>query len=198
MKCLCKVLFYLFQLYEVAKGKMNIPFSEHFYFFISGYVWVKVYQHNLAGGFFADAEAARESNPTDPSADLYSILNRVEEFRKDGVFHIRFCWPEVTSGLINDFPCNEWTQSSNFAEEIEIEDFEPIALSFTGYFGGLAVSPPSSCCNLIDATPDSGHWWYSVGTYSSFGRGFPGPHPTSVTQSRIYLSAGKGRVQKLN
>ena len=111
LKCLCKVLFYLFQLSQVAKGKMNNPISENFYFFISGYEWIKVYQHNSAGGFFANEKAARSSNPTDPSADLYSILDRVEDFRKDGVFHIRICWPEVESGLISGFPCNEWTQS---------------------------------------------------------------------------------------
>ena len=105
------------------------------------------------------------------------------------------CYPEL-EGEISDFPCNEWIQSSNFAEEIEITEFEPVALSFTssgigGDFGGLGVSPPSKCCNLIDDLPNHGNWFYSVGTYSSWGKGFPGPHPQSVKLVNIYLAACK-------
>ena len=156
---------------------------------ISGYQWVKVYSHNAVGGFFPNLEAAKEYNTHDSDADLYSILYKVGEYGKDGLFHIRFCWEELTD---YPFPCNEWTQTSNFVEEEEITDFEEVDITFKesgtgGVFGGLGLSPASFANNLIDDLPYSGNWWYSVGTLSAFGSGFPGPHPIGVKKSALYL-----------
>ena len=65
---------------------------------------MKVLNHDTAGGYFKDLDQARSHNSDDPDAPLYSILDQVENFRMDGVFHIRICYKELSQ----DFPCNEW------------------------------------------------------------------------------------------
>ena len=153
---------------------------------------MKVFSHDTAGGtaLFKNLEDARNFNADDPDADLYSILDQVENYRKDGVFHIRICYEELNK----PFPCNEWTQSSNFVEESEITDFEKIELTWKesgtgGAFGGLGRSPASSCCNLIDDLPDHGNWFFSIGTITNWGEGIPGPQPHSVNKVELYLAA---------
>ena len=160
------------------------------YLYNSGYEWVKVYSHDAVGGYFPDLESGKQFNEYDPGAYLYSILYKLEDYRKDGIFHIRFCWEE----LEYDFPCNEWKQSSNFAEEKEIIDFEEVEITFPqsgigGTFGGLGLSPASYANNLIDDLPDHGNWWYSVGTLTAYGSGFPGPCPYPVTKGEIFIAA---------
>ena len=153
---------------------------------------MKVLNHDTAKGYFKDLDEAKSHNADDPNADLYSILDQVERFRMNGVFHIRICYAE----LPDDFPCNEWKQSSNFVEESEITDFEEIEITYPesgtgGVFGGLGLSPVSFCCNLIDDLPDHGNWFYSVGTLTAYGKGLPGPHPITVRQVELYLAAGR-------
>ena len=171
--------------------------SKTFESYFSGETWVKVYSHNVEGGFFPSVYDGLQYNEDDPKANLYSILYRLEEFRKDGVFHIRFCWEYLITR--HKFPCNEWKQSSNFAIETTITDFEPLAITFEksgvgGTFGGLGVSPPSFCCNLIDDLPDHGNWFYSVGTVMGWAVGFPGPFPTDTMNAQIYIKTGNQSI----
>jgi hypothetical protein len=97
---------------------------------------------------------------------------------KDGVFHFKLCYPELTQF---EFPCNEWKQTSNPVTESTITGFEGITLTFknslVGPFRGLGLSPPSFGYNLIDNSPSSSYWWYSIGTLNHFGGSdtFPGP-----------------------
>ena len=155
--------------------------------------WLKVFSHDIAGGLFTNIYDGRKFNEDKPDAFLYSILYRLEEFRINGRFHIRFCWDDLANEF--DFPCNEWFQTSNFAFESTITGFEPIKLTFPesgigGAFGGLGVSPESFSVNLIDDLPYHGNWWYSVGTISAYGHGFPGPHGHITKNSQIYIKTG--------
>ena len=73
-------------------------------------------------------------------------MDQVENYRKDGVFHIRICYDELAE---DGFPCNEWTQSSNFVEETNVTDFNALDITFKqsgdgGTFGGLGLSPARS------------------------------------------------------
>ena len=82
----------------------------------------------------------------------------MEKYRKDGVFHVRLCYEEFTQWT---FPCNEWTQSSNFAETSIITDFKPIEINLKGPsyapFAGLKVSPSQ---HALITGPD---YWFGVG-----------------------------------
>ena len=137
---------------------------------------MKVFSHDSEGGFFPDTESAKSYNKDDPNADLYSILDQIENYRKDGVFHIRICYDELAE---DNFPCNEWTQSSNFVEETNITDFKAIEITFKagdgGTFGGLGFCPSCSSYTLIDDTPHTYNYYYSIGSIIQLGIGFYGP-----------------------
>ena len=62
-------------------------------------------------------------NPENPSADLYSILYQLESFRTPEGFHFKICYPELNG-------CNLWIQTSNPAQEWNIEGFQKVHLSF--------------------------------------------------------------------
>ena len=68
----------------------------------------------------------KKKNIDDPEADLFSILNDLESMRNaEGVFHFKLCYPE----LAEDFPCNEWVQSSNPLTQQKITGFAGIRVS---------------------------------------------------------------------
>ena len=156
---------------------------------------MKFFNHDLAGGYFPDKEEAYNYNEDDPDAELYSILNQMEEFRKDGVFHIRQCYPTLTSF---DPPCNEWTQSSNFAEEEAISDFKPITINWEdlyswspGKFNGLKKARQSWPYYFVEST----YWWFALGFRWSWWGGISQSYPTYVTKVELYLAAGMKSTQ---
>ena len=150
-----------------------------------------MFHHDTAGGYFPDKKEAINYNEDDPDADLYSILNQMEELRNgDGVFHIRQCYPTLTSF---DPPCNEWTQSSNFAVEEEISGFKPITIhweelySWTpGKFNGLKKARDSWPYYFAEST----YWWFCIGFRYNWG-GLPQSYPNYVQVVDVYLAIGK-------
>ena len=166
-----------------------------------GYVWEKVFSHDTTVGYFPTLLDTLHYNVDDPDAPLYSILDQIESYRKDGVFHIRLCYPEYTD---LEFPCNEWTQSSNFVEEAVITDFHPIKLTWRmpgdnnqiGTFAGLGRNE-IVWGSLIDDTPQADYWYHAIGSTSRYERGVPGPMAivlkteVFVARPREGLSLGK-------
>ena len=74
--------------------------------------------------FQSEAEAL-EKNPSDPNADLFSILGNLESFRReDGTFLLKIVYPELRGN-------NKWEQKSNPATEENIDGFREIHLGLT-------------------------------------------------------------------
>ena len=114
-----------------------------------------------------------------PDADLFSILDQMENFRnQDGNFHLRVCYPELS---VNGSSCNEWIQSSNPVTETEITGFQAISLAFTkngnkDAWKGLGLEKTNN--TLIADCPKNQKWWGAIGAieWSSEGTGvIPGP-----------------------
>ena len=140
----------------------------------------KVFQHNTAGGLFSSLEDALNKNPDNPDADLYSILDSLENFRnQDGTFHLRVCYPELS---VNGSSCNEWIQSSNPVTETEITGFQAISLVFTKNganksWEGLGLDR-SNHTLIADSPKMVRKWGGAIGAkeWSSEGAGvIPGP-----------------------
>ena len=152
---------------------------------------MKVFYHDNTGlEYFPSVEEAKSYNEYDPDAKLYSILDQIEDYRKDGVFHIRLCYPEFTE---YEFPCNEWKQSSNMATESNITGFEEIYLTFkkagnSGSFGGLGISPKSFSNTLIDDLPFHSRFWFAVGAVYEYAGAMPGPAYHVVKKVEVYLA----------
>ena len=96
-----------------------------------------MFSHDALGGMFPspniDAEEAKNFNNDDPDAYRYSILDQIEKYRKDGLFHIRICYPFYEE----EFPCNEWTQSSNFLTKNDVFDYQPIRITYNESSSGV-------------------------------------------------------------
>ena len=131
--------------------------------------WTRVFYHDIAGGYFASDEDARERAVDDPLALRYSILSRLEDFRsEDGQFEFMLEWP----GHGHIPGRNIWRQASNPAVD-PIEGYEPVDINYTGQrWGGLEYNRHNDA-SLIDGSVNSGNWWYAVGARSSHGGGLP-------------------------
>ena len=124
-------------------------------------------------------------NEDDPDALRFSILGQIEKYRKNGALHIRLCYPEYTEY----FPCNEWTQTSNFMQDEVITDYNPIRITYTqsdsqNDFDGLKKS-----LNWISWASSSYNWTFTIG-YAQFNL-IPGAYSKpSVSHVELYLLAG--------
>ena len=102
-------------------------------------------------------------NDDDPDAFRYSILHKLEQFRLGDIFHLKICYPEYA----DDFPCNEWTQSSNFLTKEEVSNFKPVKITYprrsrydNGRFQGLKQTQ-GWYRNYMVSTAQ--HWDYGIG-----------------------------------
>ena len=154
---------------------------------------MKVFSHDASGRFFPSKDQAKSWNPDNPDALLYSILDQIENYRKDGVFHVRLCIPEFVSQY--DFPCNEWKQSSNFVETDAVTDFEAVELTYQpDEFAGLALTPTRSH-TLVAMQP--GGYWFAIGCQYPYSWGIHGIYEP-IHKMELYLAVGRVRGAKLN
>ena len=146
-----------------------------------------MFGHNTAGGLFSSRTDALSKNSDNPNANLYSILNQLEQYRcKDGNFHFRLCYPEFGK-------CNEWIQSSNPATETTIRGFRAISLAFKtngvrGAWAGLGKSTDNSySVTLIDDSPAEKNWHSAIGScaYWPAKPKIPGPVGVPPTNAGI-------------
>ena len=78
-----------------------------------------MFYHNTRGGFFSSEADVLRKNVDNPNADLFSILDQLEDYRTGGLFHFKLCYPELV-GVNGLNGCNEWIQTSNPAMESTI------------------------------------------------------------------------------
>ena len=130
-------------------------------------------------------------NSDNPSALLYSQLDKLECFRNDGKFHLRIVYPELGGS-------NEWIQKSNPVADRKIEGFKAVKLDYKidGHLQpwrglGLCRSDKST---LICDTPARNHWWMAVGAKShwpSYKKTIPGRHGAYVKKVELFVLNGK-------
>ena len=93
--------------------------------------------HNTEGGLFSGYEDAGHRSEEEDTADLYSVLSTLEDFRgDDGKLHFKLCYPEVKWAETAD-RCNEWRQQSNPYTSTVIRGFKAV--------GKLAFPHQSEC-----------------------------------------------------
>ena len=154
----------------------------------AGLKWRKIYSHDIGGGLFENLISASRMNVGNESALLYSILYDLDLMRDDSrVLHLKLCYPELTQ---HEFPCNEWTQSSNPVTHSQVEDFVSIHLTWPCRadgepFVGLMKSNPGH--NLMDDHPSEEWWRNSVGTIQDYQGKIPGPVNITVSKKELYV-----------
>ena len=134
---------------------------------MTGGGWTLIFNQNTVGGYFADANDVISKNPTNPTANLYSILNRLEEFRASGAFRMKINWPGHSL-------YNEWSQTSNPTVYQPVTGYSPITIQApTDSWGGLERYVENSNC-YMDGSIGIGDWWFAIGSYAPYtGGGIP-------------------------
>ena len=137
--------------------------------------WMKVLRHySGTGEFFSSAnnwEQAKWSNPDNPQANKYSILDYVKNFKFGGKYTFKLTYPQYKDRT------NIWSQAQNPLDITEVIDgLTKIETGYNGnYWGGLTRS--SSGVTFLDGSNPHGNWYFAVASSVSWNgaTNFPGP-----------------------
>lgn len=133
--------------------------------------WTRLFVHKTSGGFWSGLDASSH-NVDDPTADLYSVLEKLEDFRGgDGKFKLRINWPDLGAGK------NIWKQSLNpvttpgMSPTNPVAGYEALDIDYTSNsWGGLDNSSGST---FLNGTVNHGNWYYSIGSNNIWSTGIP-------------------------
>jgi hypothetical protein len=146
--------------------------------------WTQVFNHVSTSGMFADKAEALETNIADPQNDKYSILSKLEEFKRDGKLEFWLHYPDQ-DGIDGG---NIWTQISNPATE-SINGYVSIRSDYTDmYWGGLEKSDRVN--TLIDGSVSHAWWFYAIGSNTQWGGTgtIPGPlRNTGISKVKLFV-----------
>ena len=139
--------------------------------------WALIFRHYSDNGqYFDDADdwaEAKLSNPGNPLADKFSILQETEHFFMGGKFTFKLVYPSYGSSVTNI-----WEQTSNPITTSEsVSGYSAISIGHSGnYWGGMARSSQTST-TFMDGSIGHSNWYMAVGTQSSWGgtNRYPGP-----------------------
>lgn len=166
--------------------------------------WTLMLAQNITtGGYFTNAAAAISSNPANPNAPLYSILDKLSEFNSNGRYIFRLEWPEY-------FKRNIWAQTTNPAIDQAVSGYIPISLDSVNPvgFNGLERNCAVNCASsLADGNAGNSNWHFALGAFvawpsaglmpSGYEVG-PGANDEGVTQNKLWVKRSEGHFTKRN
>ena len=132
--------------------------------------WVKVFRHNVAGGYFSNAndwEEVKNTNIGGPNGNKYSQLFKISKMTLNNEYVLK---------MVMDSFTNTWAQTHNPLENA------PYASTVPGYraidvqtagnsWGGISRSDGAAA--FIDANPLNSNWYYPLGPSASWNGGLP-------------------------
>lgn len=125
--------------------------------------WTLVFNHDiLEGGVFSGDSDANEVNITNPNieTDKYSILSKLEDYRRDGSLQFKIAWKGYSQR-------NIWKQTSNPTNSLVV-GYQAIDIDLTSnYWGGLERNYSTE--TYIDGSVNHGNWFYSIGSRVMWG-----------------------------
>ena len=140
--------------------------------------YLKIFRHySGTGEFFSssnDWEEAKRSNPSDPQANKYSILDRVKDFLIGGTYTFKLYYPQL--GITNI-----WSQTNNPITgngSGGVTGYTAISIgSSTSGWGGLERYDVQGSTFLDGTLTPQSNWYFAVGVKDPWSgpTTFPGP-----------------------
>lgn len=136
--------------------------------------WTLVFNHNIAGGYFANAADVPSKNAGVPTSNLYSILNRLDDFKANGRYIFKINWPGYA-------PRNIWVQTTNPTIDQALGGYVGLSINATdSNWKGLERNCAVGCgSSFIDGSVGVSNWHYAIGSYAPYGT--PAGIPTTTT-----------------
>jgi hypothetical protein len=141
--------------------------------------YLKVFRHySGTGDFFSNNnswEQAKRSNPENPQANKYSILDRVSDFLIDDKYTFKLNYPQL--GVTNIWSQTNNPVTGNGSGGVNGYVGISIGLSSNGW-GGLERYDVQTSTFLDGTLTPQSNWYYAVGVKDYFGGAttFPGPN----------------------
>jgi hypothetical protein len=151
--------------------------------------YLKIFRHySGTGEFFSSSnnwEEAKRSNPSDPQANKYSILDRVKDFLIGGTYTFKLYYPQL--GITNI-----WSQTNNPVTgngSGGVTDYTAISIgSSSNGWGGLERYDVQTSTFLDGTLIPQSNWYYAVGVKNPWGgpTTFPGPS-SAVNEVELWI-----------
>ena len=159
--------------------------NRKFFIYKLNSFWQLLYYHDFSKErAWSSVDEARRSYKSDKYSVLYSINPK---YKINGKYEFLLEYPEHDG-------FNQWSQTSNPLEEIEIpgdgsqnaEGYKEISCTWkSDYFGGL-VRSSSNTLTLLDGSSYHENTYYSIGRTSAMNNGVPGPG-IIVQKSQLWM-----------
>ncbi len=150
--------------------------------------WTLVFNHNIAGGYFSNATDSLSKNTSSPTSNLYSILDRLDDFKANQRYIFRINWPGEISR-------NIWMQKTNPTIDQAVAGYVPLSIDQSGKsWGGLERNCSVGCTSsLMDGSVNNGWWHYAIGAFGSYLGGIPNYSDTAgATHVQLWTRRAEG------
>lgn len=117
------------------------------------------------------------SSQNSPSllTNKYSILNSLEEFRRNGKIEFKIAWEGYSKRNIWRQSVNPTIDQNGGVDGGSVNGYEPVSIDSTSNFwGGLEYGyNKNGQASLIDGSTNHSNWYFAIGSFITWGQGIP-------------------------